>query len=452
MVKLNASSSFLFVSVAALVASLCCPPAACASDVTGTVSFQGQVVFPVPVAGISLSDMRVKPGTTAEATGNGTQCDVVSVTSDAADVAGTFPSGGAVTAQITISHGGPNPPEGDCLLTLRASGNDGATVSARGFLAVSVSLANIQNSETVAVGDIEARGSKRIAGLDKYCAKWVKKQLKLRSKCNWFLLKFGAEVGALKCRDAGEEPLNCDNGEYVPGILALAHGDTDQQLNPTAALGPIDSTVMLNQLNCQRFIGKAATNFTAVRSKRVQNLCIKTGVDSQSCRDARTKEAAPKLTVIDNCVGEPAADVLTGLVVPDLADPCKSTCVVGGVLDRRCLKSCFSLELSEASDGIIGDLPECGNGILQQGEGCDDGNFVNGDCCSDQCVPELTNGDQTCGVGACQVTVPVCVAGAPNTCTPLAPGIEGPVGDPTCSDGIDNDCDTLVDGADPDCN
>ena len=34
---------------------------------------------------------------------------------------------------------------------------------------------------------------------------------------------------------------------------------------------------------------------------------------------------------------------------------------------------------------------------------------------------------------------------------PPPPGTEGPVGDPTCSDGVDNDGDGLVDGADPDC-
>jgi hypothetical protein len=34
------------------------------------------------------------------------------------------------------------------------------------------------------------------------------------------------------------------------------------------------------------------------------------------------------------------------------------------------------------------------------------------------------------------------------TCTPV---VEGPFGDATCSDGIDNDCDTLIDSNDPDC-
>jgi hypothetical protein len=35
-----------------------------------------------------------------------------------------------------------------------------------------------------------------------------------------------------------------------------------------------------------------------------------------------------------------------------------------------------------------------------------------------------------------------------SVCNPVT---EGPFGDPTCSDGIDNDCDGLTDGSDPDC-
>ena len=39
----------------------------------------------------------------------------------------------------------------------------------------------------------------------------------------------------------------------------------------------------------------------------------------------------------------------------------------------------------------------------------------------------------------------------PGFAPPPGAGTEGPAGDPTCSDGIDNDGDTLVDAADPDC-
>jgi len=64
----------------------------------------------------------------------------------------------------------------------------------------------------------------------------------------------------------------------------------------------------------------------------------------------------------------------------------------------------------------------------------------------DQYVPTGT----TCGVGACAATGQnICQSGAVvNTCTAGAPQTEGPPGSPTCSDGIDNNCNGLTDGAD----
>ena len=142
----------------------------------------------------------------------------------------------------------------------------------------------------------------------------------------------------------------------------------------------------------------------------------------------------------------------------------------------------------------------CGNGILESGETCDDGNVVNGDGCSSTCQSETcVNGSTqscytgppatlgvgvcragtqtcsggvwgactgqvtpsaetcnglddncngtvddglgtiTCGTGACQRTVPACVSGAPNTCTPGAPSPE------ICGNGIDDNCNGVVD-------
>jgi cysteine-rich repeat protein len=106
--------------------------------------------------------------------------------------------------------------------------------------------------------------------------------------------------------------------------------------------------------------------------------------------------------------------------VPDVGAPCEACIDLGGAIDRKCLKACFQLVLDDFGDGIIGDIPVCGNGILQGGEFCDDGNLIDGDCCS-------------------------------STCTVEAGRAEGPMGDPTCSDGLDNDCDGDIDGADPDC-
>jgi hypothetical protein len=54
-------------------------------------------------------------------------------------------------------------------------------------------------------------------------------------------------------------------------------------------------------------------------------------------------------------------------------------------------------------------------------------------------------GTETCGVGACENTVDRCVDGETNICVPLDPSLE------ICDDGIDNDCDGLIDGNDDDC-
>ncbi|MBJ75143.1 MAG: hypothetical protein CMN31_28075 [Sandaracinus sp.] len=50
----------------------------------------------------------------------------------------------------------------------------------------------------------------------------------------------------------------------------------------------------------------------------------------------------------------------------------------------------------------------------------------------------LDLGNQTCGLGICERTVPVCVSGSPNTCSPGTPSTE------SCND-IDDDCDGIPD-------
>ena len=384
-----------------------------------------------------------------EATAGSETCTLISVTTDNPDPDGSDPGGvGSFSAQLDLSLGGPNLPTGDCIIMLQASGSDGISISARRSHTLSITANEIDTHASIAVPLITVRESKLIAGIDENCFKWTTKQHKARAKCNFILLVKGSEA-ATKCKDAGPEPPSCDPGNFAEAILALSHGMNDQQVDPLSA-ELIDRALLKDQLKCQKKIGFAAAKFAKKRLNLVQKRCVALGIDSQGCRDQQTTDTQTKLNQIDKCVTQQLVDPSNGRIVPDLDPPCEACIDGGGVLDRKCLKNCFLLELSELTDGIIGDIAECGNGIVQPGEFCDDANLTNGDCCSATCTAENL-GDQSCGVGACEVIVAVCENGAPLTCTPGAPATEGPMGDASCSDGIDNDCDTFTDAADVDC-
>jgi spore coat protein A len=73
--------------------------------------------------------------------------------------------------------------------------------------------------------------------------------------------------------------------------------------------------------------------------------------------------------------------------------------------------------------------------------------------CSDESCDGALGAPTNCGVGECAATGQLsCSSGSQvDTCTPGTPGVEGPDGDATCSDGLDNDCDGQVDADDFDC-
>jgi cysteine-rich repeat protein len=390
-----------------------------AVDVQGVVQFDGQITFAAPIAGITETDLEVEVESETEATGNGVKCSILSVTSDSPDVTGAYPDSGTVSAEVLMERGGPDDPEGYCVITVVASGTDGVSVSARGATTLFVDATDVGGGGPV-TADITVHESKAIAGLDKECFKWTKKQLIKRAKCNFLLLKKGPVIGSQKCKDAGfPEPAGCDPGDFVEEILALSHGGNDQQVNPPGAEG-VDFKLLKDQVKCQKRFGLATAKFAKKRMILIRKKCVDAGIDSDSCRSDQTKTARRKLEQISKCVGDQMDDPMNGRTVPQTGSPC-DTCIDGaGVIDTKCMRGCYEIVVSEMTDGIIGDVAECGNGILQPGEFCDDGNTVPGDCCSDTCTVE---------------------AGSP----------EGPNGDATCSDLVDNDCDTLIDAADPDC-
>jgi len=413
----------LFVFIAAAVLPVVAADRAHAIDYLGTVDFQGDVAFSAPVAGISEQDLTISVNSATDATGSGTKCSILSTTSDNAHALGSYPDAGSVDAEYFVERGGNKVPEGSCVATIVASGTDGVSVSARGTQTIFVDVNDVDLQSTVAVPTIVVRESKAIAGIDKECLKWTKKQMKLRAKCSAKLLKKGVDQ-ADTCKDAGVEPtlpVLCDPGDFVEAVLAFSHGNNDFQADPLST-PDVDEVMHKDQITCQKRFGKAAVNFVAKYTKLIDKKCVQAGVDSEDCRVndiVKGKSVGKKLDQIDKCVTDQIVDGGTGTTIPEVSEPC-TACIAGAVLDRKCMKTCFESHLISLGDGMVGDFPECGNGIVQSPEFCDDGNLVNGDCCSDLCNVE---------------------AGLP----------EGPFGDATCTDLIDNDCDGDIDAADTDC-
>jgi hypothetical protein len=105
---------------------------------------------------------------------------------------------------------------------------------------------------------------------------------------------------------------------------------------------------------------------------------------------------------------------------------------------------CYSGPAGTEDVGVcVGGFQTCDGGtwgpcvgeVLPSAEAC---NLLDDDC--NGVTDEL--GQETCGVGACQVTVSLCDGGVPGACVPGAPSAE------VC-DGVDNDCNGSVDEADP---
>jgi len=86
-----------------------------------------------------------------------------------------------------------------------------------------------------------------------------------------------------------------------------------------------------------------------------------------------------------------------------------------------------------SADGSWG---ACTNEVTPAPDQC---NGVDDDCDG---LADEDLGVQTCGRGACNVTVPICAGGAPQACVP------GPPGQEVC-DGLDNDCNGTADESDP---
>lgn len=88
-----------------------------------------------------------------------------------------------------------------------------------------------------------------------------------------------------------------------------------------------------------------------------------------------------------------------------------------------------------------GDGADCEDGVTcTAGDACDDGSCVGG-------PPPACDDSDACTANVCDADGDAC----DNPPIPPIANAEGPPGDPTCSDGVDNDCDNLSDLDDPEC-
>jgi len=149
----------------------------------------------------------------------------------------------------------------------------------------------------------------------------------------------------------------------------------------------------------------------------------------------------------DACVPQPAN---SGATCNDGAfctvnDVCTNGTCAGGARDCSGLSNqCNTGTCNEATDACV--ATPANNAMA-----CDDGQFCTvGEMCSNgTCALGAARacGDtNTCTADTCNETSNVC----DHVNTPH-PGAEGPPGSATCSDGIDNDCDGTLDGADANC-
>ncbi len=128
-------------------------------------------------------------------------------------------------------------------------------------------------------------------------------------------------------------------------------------------------------------------------------------------------------------------------------------------LDDKCMqgqctggewKNCSELDTA-CSRGVCNELSgTCTDQAIDDGGECDDGLFctIGETCTNGQCAGQenLCDDGEDCTQDVCREDQGLC----DHILVPK-PGLEGPFGDPTCENSIDDDCDGLTDGDDNNC-
>lgn len=176
-------------------------------------------------------------------------------------------------------------------------------------------------------------------------------------------------------------------------------------------------------------------------------------------------------------------DLIVGVCVRDeqCVDPCSTTttCRMGtcvpGVSDKDTDMDGFVDIMCPGGDDCNDASDECGVGCFPGNPAADTCDGLDQDC--DTFIdedPEFvwfldadgdSTGDPNISLSACVAPIgyvgdnrdcadlpgsdPACGGLDGSVCSPLE--VEGPVGDPTCTDGVDNDCDTFADDLEADC-
>ena len=170
-----------------------------------------------------------------------------------------------------------------------------------------------------------------------------------------------------------------------------------------------------------------------------RDVCVNLDVDAGNCGICGAECAAGETCVNGECV-------VDGVVCDSHLTDCNGVCVDLMTDIHNCGACAHACQPSGPCASTVCSSGSCQQEFLTAGTPCSTFENESGTCDGDgTCIPtiqECQPGDtETCGVGACEVTVE-CQDGTMPPCTPGEPQAE------TCN-GLDDDCDGQVDNVDP---